>query len=236
MTPKPQRFSSIVREKKIVGVDVGLTHIAIESNGRKTANPHFVTRAQRNLRRKQKALSHKRKGSRNRIKARLHVAAAHERLANARADFQHKLARRLVDENQAVIVETLPIKNMLRNRHLAKAIADASWYGLRTRIADKAKLAGKHFVLLDSWAATSKTCSACTERVTEMPLSVRRWTCANCGSEHDRDINAALNVKRLGIVELRANGVRVPAHRGLRKTGDMPAAANEVGNAAAQAA
>lgn len=225
----------IVPEKTIVGVDVGLRHMAIENSGRKTANPHFVKRAQRNLRRKQKALSRKQKGTKNRAKARRLVARAHERVANARGDFQHKLARRLVDENQAVIVETLRVKNMLRNHRLAKAIADAGWYSLRSKIADKAQLAGKHFVALDSWTATSKTCSKCDHRNAEL-RNEEFWICPACGVLHDRDINAAINIKRWGIVELRANGVWVPAHRGLRKTGDRPAAANEVGNAAAQAA
>jgi putative transposase len=217
----------------IVGVDVGLTHIAIESTGRKTENPRFVTRAQRNLRRKQNSLARKRKGSRNRNKARHLVAVAHERVANARGDFQHKLSRRLVDENQAIVVETLRIKNMQQNRKLAKAIADASWYSLRSKAADKAKIAGKHFVALDQWAATSKTCSCCGFRVAEMPLDVREWACNNCGTLHDRDINAACMVKHLGILELRAGGWHVPVCGGLRKTGDMPAAAIEAESKAA---
>jgi putative transposase len=125
---------------------------------------------------------------------------------------------------------------MQQNRSLAKAIGGAGWGGLRIEIAYKAERAGKHFVALDQWAATSKTCFACGERAAEMPLSVRHWTCANCGSEHDRNINAALNIKRLGILELRAGGVHVPACGGLHKTGDMPAAADEAGSRAARAA
>ena len=229
-------LATTIPQETVVGVDVGLAHIAIESTGRKTANPRFVKRAQRNLRRKQKSLSRKRKGSKNRAKARRLVAAAHERVANARADFHHKLSRRLVDDNQAIIVETLKIKNMQQNHSLAKAIGDAGWHGLRIKIAYKAERAGKHFVALDQWAATSKTCSACGERAAEMPLSVRVWVCANCGTEHDRDVNAALNIKRLGIAELRTGGWHVPACEGLHKTGDMPAAADEAGSRAARAA
>ncbi|HEY2526745.1 MAG TPA: transposase [Xanthobacteraceae bacterium] len=112
--PVPE-LPKVIPEDAIVGVDVGLTHIAIESNGQKTENPRFVKRAQRNLRRKQKLLSRKSKGSKNRNKARHLVAMAHERVANARGDFQHKLSRRLVDENQAIVVETLRIKNMQQN-------------------------------------------------------------------------------------------------------------------------
>jgi putative transposase len=124
--PEPAK---VVPEEAIVGVDVGLIDLAVESNGRKTANPRFLKRALRNLRRKQRALSRKRKGSRNRAKARLRVAAAHERLANARHDFQHRLSKRLTDENQAVCVETLAVKNMLKHPTLAQAIADAAWRG-----------------------------------------------------------------------------------------------------------
>lgn len=214
----------------VVGVDVGLRHVAIESNGRKTENPRFVTRAQRNLRRQQCALSRKQKGSKNRAKARLKVAKAHERVANARADFQHKLSRRLVDENQAVIVETLRVRNMLKNRRLARAISDAGWSSFVSKIAYKAERAGVHFVKLDQWAATSKTCSCCGHKIDALPLDVRDWTCTNCGEHHDRDVNAALNIKRLGIAHLRAGGSHVPASGGLRKTVHETAAAGEGGS------
>jgi putative transposase len=120
--PEPPK---VVPAEAVVGIDVGLTHIAIASNGNKTDNPRFVTRAQRNLRRKQKSLSRKKKGSKNRAKARRPVAGAHERVTNARGDFQHKLCRHLVDENQAIGMETLKIKNMQKSRCLAKAIGDA---------------------------------------------------------------------------------------------------------------
>ncbi|HEY2532297.1 MAG TPA: RNA-guided endonuclease TnpB family protein, partial [Xanthobacteraceae bacterium] len=180
------KLAAVVPADAVVGIDVGLTHVVIESTGCKTGNPRFVTRSERNLRRKQKSLSRKRKGSKNRAKARHIVASAHERVANARGDFQHKIARRLVDENQAIIVETLNIKNMQKNRCLAKAIGDAGWHSLRTKIAYKAARGGKHFVALDQWAATSKTCSCCGFRVAELPLSVREWTCDNCDTLHDR--------------------------------------------------
>ena len=226
----------IVPADSIVGVDVGLTHIAIESTGRKTDNPRFITRAQRNLRRKQKSLSRKKKGSKNRAKARRLVAVAHERVANARDDFQHKLSRRLVGENQAIGFESLKIKNMQKNRRLAKAIGDVGWHSLRSKAAYKAEQTGKHFVVLDQWAATSKTCHCCGFKAAEMPLSVRNWTCSNCGIEHDRDINAACMVKHLTILKLRAGGVHVPVCGGLRKTSDMLAVAVEAESRAVRAA
>lgn len=223
----PPELPTVVPAEAIVGIDVGLTDVAVESTGRKTENPRFVTRAKRNLRRKQKSLSRKQKGSKNRAKARVLVAAAHEDVANARGDFQHKLSRRLVDENQAIVVETLNIKGMQKNHCLAKAISDASWHSLRIKIAYKAEQAGRHFLAIDRWAATTKTCGDCGFKCEALPLDVRQWTCANCGSEHDRDINAARMTKHLGILELRAGGVHVPVCGGLRKTGDSPAAALE---------
>ena len=141
---------------KVTGIDLGLSHFAIQSNGRKTANPRFVKRAEKNLRRKQRQLSRKAKGSANRAKARLLVAKCHEKVANARADFQHKLSRTLVDENQAVIVETLKSANMMKNRKLAKHIADASWHGFVVKLEYKLKEQGKHLVKLDQWYASSQ--------------------------------------------------------------------------------
>jgi putative transposase len=217
----------VIPAEEIVGVDLGLTHLVIESTGRKTDNPRFVTRAQRNLRRKQKSLSRKKKGSKNRAKARRFVAASHERVANARGDFQHKVSRRLVDENQASIFETLNNKGMMKNRRLAKHIADASWYSLYSKTAYKAARAGKHCHAINRWSPTSKTCGDCGFKCEAMPLDVRDWVCPNCGAEHDRDINAARVVKHFGILELRAGGWHVPVCGGLRKTGNSLAAAVE---------
>ncbi|WP_217533754.1 RNA-guided endonuclease TnpB family protein [Vibrio metschnikovii] len=193
--------------RKVTGVDLGLSHFAIESNGRKTANPKFVKRAEKNLRRKQRQLSRKAKGSTNRAKARLIVAKCHEKVANARADFQHKLSRTLVDENQAVIVETLKSANMMKNRKLAKHIADASWHSFVVKLEYKLKEQGKHLVKLDQWYASSKTCHCCGHKMDDMPLSVRKWDCPSCGTtDIDRDLNAALNIRDKGILELKAAG------------------------------
>ncbi len=193
--------------RKVTGIDLGLSHFAIESNGRKTANPRFVKRAEKNLRRKQRQLSRKAKGSANRAKARMLVAKCHEKVANARADFQHKLSRTLVDENQAVIVETLKSANMMKNRKLAKLIADASWHSFVVKLEYKLKEQGRHLVKLDQWYASSKTCHCCGHKMEEMPLSVRKWDCPSCGTTGiDRDLNAALNIRDKGILELKAAG------------------------------
>jgi len=192
---------------KVTGIDLGLSHFAIQSNGKKEANPRFVKRAEKNLRRKQKQLSRKVKGSANRAKARLLVAKCHEKTANARADFQHKLSRTLVDKNHAVIVETLKSANMMKNRKLAKHIADASWHSFVVKLEYKLKEQGKHLVKLDQWYASSKTCHCCGHKMEDMPLSVRKWDCPSCGTtDIDRDLNAALNIRDKGILELKAAG------------------------------
>ena len=213
-----------LQARKVVGVDAGLTDLAITSNGLKTGNQRFLKNAQKNLKRKQKALSRCKKGSKGRAKARLLVAKAHERVSFARNDFQHKLSRQLVDENQAVIVETLKVKNMLKNHCLARSIADAGWHSLVTKLDYKSKQAGKHLVKIDQWFASSKTCSCCGRKQEEMPLNIRSWTC-ECGATHDRDINAAINIKQQGILKLKAEGLSVSADGGKRKSGTLPVAA-----------
>jgi putative transposase len=207
----------LVDKSDVVGLDMGLTHLAIDSDGKKEANPRFLKKAYWNLRKKQKALSRTKKGSKGRAKARLILAKAHERVANAREDFQHKLSRYYVDENQAIIVETLKVKNMLKNRKLSKHIADASWSSLITKLKYKAEEQGKHLVKIDQWFASSKTCSCCGHKVEEMKLDVRTWQCI-CGALHDRDINAAINIKQQGILKLKAAGLSVSANGGLRKS------------------
>ncbi len=202
----------------VIGVDLGLSHFAIRSDGVKIANPRFVKRAQVNLRRKQRQLSRKQKGSRNRAKARLLVAKCHEKTANARSDFQHKLSRTLIDENQAVIVETLKSANMMKNRHLAKAIGDAGWYGFVVKLEYKAKEQGKHLVKIDQWFASSKTCSCCGHKLEELLLNVRDWNCPACSTQHDRDINAAITIETEGVLKLKAAGLVVTACGGLRKS------------------
>lgn len=217
----------------VTGLDMGLTHFAIRSDGTKVANPRHLINASRNLRRKQKALSRKKKGSANRRKSRMQLAGVHERIANARADFQHKLSRAIVDENQAVIVETLKSANMMKNHHLARAIGDAGWSGFISKLEYKAAEKGVHVVKLDQWFASSKTCHCCGHKMPEMPLNRRIWQCPECEVDHDRDINAAINIRQKGILELCAAGLVVqPAHGGQRKSVIQSVAAYEVGSPA----
>lgn len=147
------------------------------------------------------------------------MAKCHEKTANARNYFQYTLSKRFVDENQAIVVESLKIKNMLKNRKLSKHIADASWDSLCVKIAYKAKAQGKQMVEIDTFYPCSKTHHACGFKVDSMALSVRRWDCPCCGEKGiDRDINAALNIKQQGVLKLKAAGLTVSANGGLRQS------------------
>lgn len=211
---------------KIIGLDVGLTHLIVDSKARKKNNLRFLKRSADNLRRKQKKLSRKKKGSARRAKARLLVAKCHEKTANARNHFQHTLSKQLVDENQAIAVESLKIKNMLKNRKLSKHIADAFWHSLLLKIAYKAKAAGKHHVAIDTFFPSSKIHFDCGFKADSMPLGIRHWDCPNCGKTGiDRDINAARNIKQQGILKLKAAGLSVSANGGLRKSASTAVAA-----------
>ncbi|MGW5484563.1 RNA-guided endonuclease InsQ/TnpB family protein, partial [Streptosporangium sandarakinum] len=194
-----------------VGIDLGLTHFAVASDGRKIDNPRFLRRAAKKLRKAQKALSRKARESNNRKKARLKVARAHARVADARRDFAHKLSTALIRDNQAVYVENLSVKGLARTR-LAKSVHDAGWSQFVTMLEYKAARYGRTFAKIDRWFPSSKLCSACGTVAESMPLNVRSWICA-CGTAHDRDVNAALNILAAGRADrLNARGdpVRPP--------------------------
>ncbi|MFG3301494.1 RNA-guided endonuclease InsQ/TnpB family protein [Micromonospora chersina] len=200
-----------------VGIDLGLTHFAVLSDGSKIAAPRFLRRAARKLRRLQQDVSRKQRGSANRAKAVVKVAKAHARVADTRRDWQHKLSATIIRDNQAVYVEDLCVVGLGRTR-LAKSVHDAGWSQFVRMLEYKAARAGRTFAKIDRFAPTSQTCSACGRRDGPKPLNVRSWTC-RCGSTHDRDVNAAINVLAAGRAEsLNACGaqvrpVRVPAQR-----------------------
>ena len=193
--PKPV----VSTDGKAIGIDVGLTHLAVTSDESKFANPRHLRKVERNLKRKQRKLSRKKKGSNSRNKARQLVARVHERVACARKDHLHKLSRRIVNENQVIVVEDLHVKGIMKNHCLAKATADVGWGMLTGFIEYKAARDGKAFVKCDRWYPSSKTCSACGSICDKMPLNVRAWDCAHCGAHHDRDINAATNIRDEGL-------------------------------------
>ena len=211
----------------MTGIDLGLRHFAVLSDGRKIASPRFLRGAEKHLRRAQRALSRKSEGSRNREKARLKVARAHARVADARRDFHHQLSTALIRENQAVAVEDLCVKGLARTR-LAKSVHDAGWSGFAGMLEYKARLYGRGFVRIGRFEPTSRTCSACGVTDGPKPLHVRQWQCPACGTWLDRDINAAVNVARaagLAVTACRAQvrpGPSVPAQRGEAGTHPKP--------------
>ncbi|MEG3927737.1 RNA-guided endonuclease TnpB family protein [Microcoleus sp. D3_18a_C4] len=185
----------LVPVDKAIGIDVGLTHFAITSDGSKFDNPkHFIKR-QRNLKRKQQKLSSKKKGSQNRKKARLAVAKVHSKIARCREDFLQKLSRKIVNENQVIAVENLNIKGMVKNHNLASSINDVGWGMFCTMLKYKSESEGKQYVEIDRWFPSSKTCHVCLNRVDNLTLDVRAWSCQRCGTHHDRDVNAAINIR-----------------------------------------
>lgn len=186
-------------EGKVIGVDVGLTHFCITSDGSKFDNPRFWKKHEKNLKVKQQQLSRKQKGSNNRNKSRLKVAKVHRKITNCREDFLHKLSRRIVDENQVIITENLAVKNMMQNRKLSKAIHQVGWGMFMTMLKYKAEQEGKVYQEVDRFFPSSKTCHVCLNQVGSLPLDVRTWTCENCQTKHDRDINAAISLKNEGL-------------------------------------
>lgn len=182
-----------------VGVDVGLKDLAVLSTGEKVANPRHLQRSERRLKYAQRTLARKQKGSKNREKARLKVAREHARIADQRRDGLHKLTTRLIRENQTVCVESLAVKNLVRNHTLAKAISDVGWGELVRQLEYKADWYGRTVVKIDRWYPSSKRCHACDHVLDALALDVRQWTCPKCGVRHDRDINAAKNILAVGL-------------------------------------
>jgi IS605 OrfB family transposase len=215
-----QRFPQAARE---VGIDLGLAAFAVLSDGTKVSTPRFLRRAETKLRRLQRVHSRKRKGSRNQEKSRARLARAHATVANRRADFCHQASTMIVRENQAVYVEDLCVAGLGRTR-LAKSVHDAGWSGFVAMLEYKAARYGRTFARTGRFEPTSQVCSACGRKDGPKPLSVRTWTCAACGTVHDRDVNAARNVLALGRREsLNACGGGV-------RPGATPAAAGEPGS------
>jgi putative transposase len=182
-----------------VGIDLGITSLVALSTGEKVANPKGFKAKRRKLRKAQKALSRKVKGSNNRYKARLKVAKVHAEISDARQDFLHKLTTRLVRENQTIAVEDLAVKNMVKNRKLSQAISDASWGELVRQLEYKSGWYGRNFVKIDRWFPSSKRCGHCGHVVEKLPLNIREWDCPECGTKHDRDVNAAKNILAAGL-------------------------------------
>ncbi|AXI90598.1 transposase [Streptomyces sp. ETH9427] len=204
-----------------VGIDLGLGHFAVLSDGTKIDSPRFLRRAEKRLKKAQRALSRKEKGSKNRDKARIRVARAHARVADARREFHHQLSTRLIRENQAVAVEDLAVKGLARTR-LAKSVHDAGWSAFVSMLEYKAARYGRALVKIGRFEPTSQLCSQCGVKDGPKPLNVRVWTCQACGAVLDRDINAAVNVAKAAGLAVSACGAQV-------RPGLLPAPRSEAG-------
>ncbi|MEO6090099.1 MAG: RNA-guided endonuclease TnpB family protein [Umezawaea sp.] len=193
---------------QVIGLDAGITSLVTLSTGEKVTNPRHERRDRERLAMAQRRLARKMKGSNNRAKARVKVARVHARITDRRRDGLHKLSTRLVRENQTVVIEDLGVRNMVRNHSLARAISDAAWSELRTMLTYKCQWYGRELVVIDRWYPSSKVCSACGALQRTMPLEIREWTC-RCGTVHDRDVNAAINIRAAGLAVLACgDGVR----------------------------
>ncbi|WP_292391871.1 IS200/IS605 family element RNA-guided endonuclease TnpB, partial [Methanosarcina sp. UBA5] len=194
--PVKQKFS----EETIVGIDVGIKDFAILSTGEKIKNPKYLKNSLQRLKLLQKRVSRKQKGSKNRAKARQRLAILHEKITNQRNDFQNKLSFKLVSENQAIALETLNVKGMQRNHHLAQAIGDSAWSCFVTKLEYKAEWLGKTILRIGQFEPSSKLCSVCGYHNSGLTLKDRGWTCPDCKTKHDRDINAAINIKKFALI------------------------------------
>jgi putative transposase len=189
-----------MNEKTTVGIDLGLTHFLTTSNGTKIENPRYMKRKLKSLKRSQRNLSRKQKGSNNRNKAKVKLAIKHEKVTNARRDFHHKVSTTLVRDNQTntLVMETLDIKRMQKNRWLAQSISDVGWGEFVAMIKYKCEFYGKNFIQIGQYEPSSKLCS-CGKINHNLKLSDRIWTCPHCNTTHDRDILASNNIKKIGM-------------------------------------
>jgi putative transposase len=183
----------------MVGLDLGLKSMVITSDGHTYGNPRFFAKDEKKLAKAQRTHARKRKGSKNRDKARKKVARIHARIADRRRNYQHQLSTQIIRENQIVCVESLQVKNMVKNHCLAKSISDVGWGEFVRQLEYKAEWYGRTLVKIDKWYPSSKRCFDCGHVLETLSLDVREWTCPECGVHHDRDINAARNILAAGL-------------------------------------
>ena len=204
-----------------VGADLGLKEFVILSTGEVVGNPKFFHKDEKQLAKAQRRHAKKRKGSKNRAKARVKVAKIHARIADRRRDFLHQLSTRLIRENQTICIESLAVKNMGKNHRLAKAISDVGWSEFVSQLEYKAAWYGRTLVKIDKWYPSSKRCFDCGHVLDSLSLDIRVWTCPECGVVHDRDLNAARNIHAVGLTVFEACGEAVRPGRALSRSGKL---------------
>jgi putative transposase len=200
-----------------VGLDLGIKSMVVLSSGESVGNPRYFAKEEKKLAKAQRRHAKKKKGSKNREKARHKVARVHARIQDRRRDYQHKLSTRLVNENQVICVESLAVKNMVKNPKLAKAISDVGWSELVRQLEYKSQWYRRTLVKIDQWYPSSKTCSACKHVLASLTLDVREWACPACGVVHDRDHNAAKNILAEGLSVNACGGNGRPARTRVRR-------------------
>lgn len=208
-TPSGKYFVSVLVETehqkmepvdKQIGIDLGIKDLIITSDGEKYENPKVLCKYQDKLAKEQRLLSRKVKCSNNYNKQRIKVARIHEKIHNTRIDYLHKITHKLISENQVIVSEDLSVQDMVQNHNLAKSISDCGWYEITRQLAYKAEWNGRTYIKIGRFVKSSQTCSVCGYENSEIKdLKVREWTCPECGTRHDRDINAAINILKEGV-------------------------------------
>lgn len=187
----------------VIGIDMGIKQLCITSNGEKYENPKTLYKYEEKLAKLQRQLSHKQKGSKNYEKANRKVACCYEKIRNIRQDYIHKMTTKIIKENQIIIIEDLSILKMVQDSKLSKSIYDAAWYEITRQLNYKASWNRRTLIKIDLFYPSSQLCSNCGYKNQEVKkLSVRQWNCPNCGTHHDRDINAAKNILEKGLQEI----------------------------------